>query len=160
NAQLEDRSDMIGRLLAVDEIAKRKDPKSVNQLKRVLNEDSFYGVRVAAASGLRSMQTDEAYEALAASLKQKDARVRIAVVRGIGGFYRVPAFELSEKILETEKNPDIIAAALANLGASHQKGIEELLIRFLNTDSFHNTISLAAIGAMRAQDNPAYITPI
>jgi len=72
----------------------------------------------------------------------------------------VPAFELSEKILETEKNPDIIAAALANLGASHQKGIEELLIRFLNTDSFHNTISLAAIGAMRAQDNPAYITPI
>jgi HEAT repeat protein len=151
---------MIGRLLAVDEIAKRKDPKSVNQLKGVLNDDPFYGVRVAAAGALRSMQTDEAYEALAASLKQKDARVRVAVVRGIGGFYRVPAFELSEKILETEKNPDIIAAALANLGASHQKGTEELLIRFLNTDSFHNTIGLAALGAMRAQDNPVYITPI
>jgi aminopeptidase N len=160
NAQLADRSDVLGRLLAIDEVAKRKDEDSVKRLKRVLNEDSFYGAREAASAALRSMQSDSAFEALNDSLKQADARVRIKVLSDIGGFYRDGAFDASRKLLEREKNPDIQAAAITSLGPYHKKEVQSILLRELNSDSFHNTLGDAAINAMRAQDDPDYINPI
>ena len=45
-------------------------------------------VRLAAAQGLRAIGTDEAMEALMASARQPDARVRREVVQGVAGFYR------------------------------------------------------------------------
>jgi len=151
---------MLGRLLAVDELAKRKDPESVKRLKQLLNEDAFYGVRIAAAQALRSMQTDAAFEALAASAKQKDARVRQEVVSQIGQFYREAALELSKAVLEKEKNPTIEAAAIRSLGAYGKKQVDSILIRELNSDSFHNILGDAAINAMKAQSDPDYINPI
>jgi len=160
NAQLADRSDMLGRLLAIDEVAKRKDEDSVKRLKRVLNDDPFYGVREAASAALRSIQSDSAFEALNSSLKQVDARVRIKVLSDIGGFYREAAFDASRKLLDTEKNPDIQAAAITSFGPYHKKEVQSILLRELNSDSFHNTLADAAINAMRAQDDPDYIDPI
>jgi HEAT repeat protein len=115
---------------------------------------------VAAAGALRSIQTDSAFEALLASAKQSDARVRVRVISDIGSFYRPAAFDASQKYLDGEKNPDIRAAAIRSLGTSHKKDISELLLKSLNSDSFHNSLADAALGAMRAQDDAAYITPI
>jgi aminopeptidase N len=115
NAQLADKSDMLGRLLAIDQMSGKKE--SLAKLKDVLNNDSFYGVRLAAAQAIRAIKTDEALDALIASMKQGDARVRRQVVSAIAGFYRETSYEAARKILKEEKNPDIRAVALTSMGA-------------------------------------------
>ena len=59
-AQLADKDDMMGRLLAVLQLAGRKDKDSIAKLKQALNNDSFYGIRLEASKVLRSIHTDDA----------------------------------------------------------------------------------------------------
>jgi len=70
-AQLENKHDMMGRLLAAQKLGGKKDSKSIGKLKHTLNNDSFYGVRIEAAKALAKTHTPEALEALTQSLSQK-----------------------------------------------------------------------------------------
>ena len=92
--------------------------------------------------------------------QQTDARVRRAVVSEVGGFFRDTAAEFTRKVLDTEKNPDIEAAAIRNLGMYGQPEVHDALLKFLNSESFHEELASAAIGAIRAQDDPAFIAPL
>ena len=47
-AQLADKSDMLGRLFAVQQLGKKKTKESVALLKNTLNNDSFHAVRAEA----------------------------------------------------------------------------------------------------------------
>src|SRR6185295_18681055 len=85
------------------------------KLKNTLNNDPFWAVRIAASKALRAMNNDEAFDALVASLKQSDARVRRQVVADVTAFYRPAAFEEAQKVLKNEKNPDIVGTALGAL---------------------------------------------
>jgi aminopeptidase N len=58
-AQLNDKSNAVARLFAVEQLGTKKDDDSVAKLKKVLNEDPFYGVRVEAAKALQSIHTAE-----------------------------------------------------------------------------------------------------
>jgi aminopeptidase N len=156
-AQLTDKQDVIGRLLAVEQLETKKDKDSVAKLKKVLNEDPFYGVRFEAARALRSIHSDEALDALLASTKQEDARVRREVVATIGGFYRETAYSSAREMLEREKNPDILVEALRSIGGYAKPQVSEALLKYLNTPSYRNELTGAAISAMRSQDDPAYI---
>ena len=160
HAQLADRSDMVGRLMAAEELGKRKDREALAKLKDALNNDPFHGVRMAASKGLRAMQSDEALEALLASTFQSDARVRRQVVDDIGGYYRESSYAALQKILQTEKNPDIQAEAITALGAYHKPELRPQLIALLNSDSYRSVLADAAISAMRAQDDPSYLGPL
>src|SRR5207244_6671834 len=66
-AQLADKADSVGRLLAIDQLAEKKDKEAVAKLKEALNHDAFYGVRIEAPRALRSIHSDDAVEALLAS---------------------------------------------------------------------------------------------
>ena len=160
DAQLTDTNDVMGRLLAVAQLSGRKDHESVAKLKERLNQDPFYGVRLEAANALRATHTDEALEALLSSAKQADARVRRQVLDDIGGFYRESALAAARQSLTNEHNPDILAEAISILSAYAGPDTRETLLRFLNSESFHNTLADAAIRAMRAQDDPAFVTPL
>ena len=61
-------------------------------MKEILNNDSFVGVRQEAVSALRGIHTPAALDALLATTKQSDARVRIRVMDAIGSFYDEKAF--------------------------------------------------------------------
>jgi aminopeptidase N len=159
-AQLADKEDMLGRLIAAEQLGTKKDRGAVGKLKDALNNDAFYGVRVAASQALRSIQSDQAYDALLASAKQSDARVRRQVLSDVSGFYRDRSYEFAKRILETEKNPDIQARALATLGAYHKADVADTLTRYLRSDSYKNILEEAAIGAMRAQGETRYIQPL
>ncbi len=159
-AQLADPADMIGRLLALEQLANNHDQQTVAKIKRTLNTDAFYGVRVEAAKALQSIHTDEALTALLDSAKQPDARVRSAVVAAIGGFFRDTAGEFAGQVLGNEQNPAIVADALRNLAAYDQPEVHATLIKYLNSESFHEDLAGAAIGAIRAQDDPAYLVPL
>jgi aminopeptidase N len=159
-AQLGESNDVIGRLMAIEQLSTRRDKDSVAKLKEVLNNDSFYGVRNEAARALRSIHTDDALDALLASTKQSDARVRLQVMLDIGGFYRQTAYETTQKALEAEKNPAIVSTEIRDLAGYSKPEIHDIVLKFLNSESFENELADAAIGAIRSQDDPAYIAPL
>ena len=158
--QLVDKTDLIGRLLAVQALADNHDAETVASLKATLNTDPFYGVRLEAARALRTIHTDEALAALEDSGKQIDARVRRAVVMALGGFFQDSAGASLLKVLANEKNPGIQSEALRGLAPYGQPEIHDLLIKYLNSDSYRQQLAAAAITAMRGQDDPAYIAPL
>lgn len=156
-AQLACQGDVIGRVRAADTLAKKKDKKTVAELKKALNNDPFYGVRQRASTALEKIHTDEAFEALADSLNQEDARVRRDVVRHIGDFYRPESLELIRKVLRTEKNPAILEYAIRNLGRYHHKKTRRLVSKYLKSRSFRNGLASAAVEAIRRLDEPFFI---
>ncbi|MBI2925472.1 MAG: HEAT repeat domain-containing protein [Verrucomicrobia bacterium] len=159
-AQLADTGDVMGRIFALEQLSQRKDHETVEKLKHTLNNDPFYGVRIEAARALRAVHTDEALEALLASRQQTDARVRNEVSAALGGFYTDSAYEAARTTLAQEKNPDIVAHALRALGGFGKAEVRESLVQFLNSQSFRQVLADAAINAIRAQDDPAYVTPL
>ncbi|HWX20383.1 MAG TPA: M1 family aminopeptidase [Candidatus Binatia bacterium] len=159
-AQLADQEDVVGRLLAVDQLATRRDKEAVAKLKEALNHDSFFGLRMEAARALRSIRTDEARDALLASTKQEDARVRQQVVMEIAGFYGEKPYDSARQTLTQEKNPAILMSAIHDLGGYAKPDVRETLLKFLGSESYRNELADAAISAMRLQDDPSYIQPL
>jgi aminopeptidase N len=159
-AQLADKDDLLGRLIAIEQFGARADRTAVPRLKEALNHDRFWGVRMAASKALRAINTDDAFEALVASRKQSDARVRQQVVTDLGGFHRDAACAALLKIVEEEKNPEIQAGAVRALGAYRKPEVREALLRQLDADSYRSVRAGAAIGAIRVQDEPSFIEPL
>ena len=159
-AQLELPNEVPARLGAIAGLKSKKDRKTVSKLAEVLNNDPFYGVRISAAGALASMKTPEAFEALSESMVQKDARVRRQVIRGIGGFFRKESLRHLLQVLGSEQNPDIRADVLKALGKYDDGAARKELLDHLTSDSYRNVLAGAAIQAMRAQDDPAYIKPV
>jgi len=159
-AQLADAQDVLGRLMAVEQLARRQDKEALAKLKQALAQDSFYAVRTEAANGLRSIHSDEALAALLESVHQPDARVRNQVLMALGGFYTDAAFTAERESLDQEKNPAIVANAIRNLGAYFRPGVREILLKYLDSESYQNALADAAIGAMRTQGDPDYVAPL
>ena len=157
-AQLADQTDMIGRLLAIEQLAKHQDQETVDKLKQTLHHDSFYGVRIEAAKALGSIHTEEAFTALLDSGKQSDARVRQVVVSEVGHFFRPEAGKFLHEVLATNKNPAIQAEAIRHLAAYGQD--HDLLIKYLDSKSYREELVGAAINAIMGQDDPVYISPL
>ncbi len=159
-AQLDDARDMIGRLQAIEQLAQRQDRASIELLAKALRGDAFYGVRIAAAEGLRKIHTREALMALVESARQPDARVRSALVEALSGFYREEAFAALRELLSRERNPHIVADALEAIGAYSKQTVPDLLLSSLQARSFRNEVGQGAIAGMRAQDDPRYVGEI
>ncbi|MAI71079.1 MAG: hypothetical protein CMM01_09230 [Rhodopirellula sp.] len=152
--QLENNSDMVGRLLACKLLETRKTHEAVELLTNTLKNDAFYGVRIAAATALAKHESDEALQALAGNwTTQTDARVRSAVVEKLTNRYRDETPVLIQSVLENEKNPAILANAIRGLGRFHGQDTHQALLKFLNTKSFRNELAVAAMSAIRQLDD-------
>jgi aminopeptidase N len=159
-AQLTDKSDMLGRLIAAEQLSSKKDKDTVKRLKDALNNDAFYGVRRAAAQSLRSIQSDEALDALLASREQPDARVRRQVLSAINGFYRESSYQAALKAIPDEKNPEIKTLAISSLAGYSKPDVKGTFANFLNSESYRNAFAEAAIQGIRAQDDPEFLEPL
>ena len=160
HAQLADASDALGRQQAIELLAKRKDKTTVKKLAHVLQNDSFYGVRIAASRALRGIATDATYAVLAESTNQPNAKVRSQVVSDIASQPKPNALPHLKRILADEKNPAIRARAITGLAGHDDKQANRLINQALNQVSFRNQITDAAITALRKQDKPANIVKI
>ncbi|MGD9682521.1 MAG: M1 family aminopeptidase [Candidatus Obscuribacterales bacterium] len=154
--QLQDRNDTAGRILAAEKLDRFDNEKTLDALKTCLQSDEFYGVRVVAARTLRRIHTPEALTVLCQSLAQKDARVRNAVVDAIGYFFSPRAESTLVAHIAKEKNPAITATTLKALGPFHSRCVRDLLTSSLSRQSYRNMIAVAALKAIRAQDDPSY----
>ena len=160
HAQLSDDTDALGREQAVELLEKRKDKTTIEKLKQVLQNDSFYGVRIAASKALRKIASDAAYETLSESTEQPNAKVRSQVVSDIASQPKPNALKQLKRILSIEKNPSIRARAINGLAGYDDKHSNKLLHQALGQASFRNQIADAAIIALRKQDKPSNIAKI
>lgn len=154
--QMEQSSDMIGRLLAVEALGERKTAAAIERLGQALREDSFFGVRVRSAESLAKIGTEAALKQLVTSVQQQDARVRREVVRGIAGFYRPEAREKLEEILASESNPMIRGDVLQGLAKFQQPETRRHIVAGLRDVSFRSEELDAAVSAISAQNDPSY----
>ena len=159
-AQLANPDDVIGRLLAVEVLSKRKDKTSVEKLKETLAKDTFYGVRLAASKALRGIDTEQAFEAIVSNAKQKDARVRRQVVSDLGSFYKPTALSALKKSLQGEKNPAIRGSAIRALAGFGDPGAAGLIRKALESTSYRHQLADAAVSALRTQDDPRAINTL
>ena len=159
--QIENQADMVGRLFACQLLEDRKTHESVQMLEKALNEDPFFGVRISAARALAKHESDEAFEVLEKSWKnQKDARARLAVVEKLTNRYAEQTPKLIADILGVEKNPAIQAAAIKGLGRFHGDASKKQIVKYLRSNSFRNELAVAAIQAIRKQNDPSYRNPL
>ena len=146
--QLANVDDVVGRLLAARALGKKDTKKAIAALRRALNSDAFYGVRIAAAKALPKIGSDAAYEALASSRQQTDARVRQAVVENLGKFYRPEALKQLFDVVDNEANPAIVATAIRALSKYPAHEVSGRLEAALQRESFGNEIASAAVNAL------------
>lgn len=155
HAQLENEKDVVGRLLAIQALRNKRDGKTVARLKKTLSNDPFYGVRIEAARALSQIRTDEAFKALLDCAKQDDARVRQRVVADIAGFYREESLAHIKQTLKKEANPDVLSQPIAGLGRYPDEESTALILKYLDSHSYQNTLAGAAISAIRRRDDSA-----
>ena len=145
------KSDMLGRVFAVQALEGRSDDDSVKQLAGVLASDPFWFVRQKAVKALRKIDTPAARDALLAAPAQPDARVRRDWVNAIGAQFTPQAAARLSRLAGEEKNPEIVAAILDALGALPGAAPAD----WLDRPSYRDTIAFAAIQSLRSRDEQA-----
>ncbi|MCA9212170.1 MAG: HEAT repeat domain-containing protein [Planctomycetales bacterium] len=156
--QLANGEDLMGRVFAVQALAKRKDAKSVELLKSALHNDAFFGVRIESSKALRSIGNDDAYAALAAGRHQTDARVRKQVISDLATFFHVDAMDELKASLATEKNPEIAAIALEGIVGYEDPDIDTAIAQRLVTPSYKDRLANAAISALKNREDAESIS--
>lgn len=155
------KSDVIGRLLAVGKLGDRKDAESLKLLEEALNGDGFHGVRSEAAKALKKIGTAEARAVLARSLKQDDARARRDVVSALAAFHDPEAWDALAGQAKVEKNPEVLAQIVTTLGTRPgDPAAAEALRAHLASQTYKNPVALAAISALRAQNDAAAVPAV
>jgi aminopeptidase N len=151
--QVANSEDMIGRVLAVQTLGKRKDAKSIELLKTALLNDSFFAVRIEASKALRSIGNDDAFASLVAGRHQNDARVRKQVVSDLSKFFNVDALDELKAILKTEQNPEIAASALEGIVGYDDADIETTIAERLAKSSYRDILANAAVNALKNRED-------
>lgn len=159
-AQLADQTDMIGRVFAVEQLAKKQDKTVIEKLKHTLDNDPFWGVRLEAAKALREIHNDDTRAALLAASRQPDDRVRREVQRGIASFFHAETPAALARLADAETNPDLKADAIDALAPYPVEQVRETLLRELRSTSYRQVLSGAAIDAIRSQNSPEYLEPL
>ncbi len=159
-AQLRDGSDAIGRLMAAEQLGKLGSAQAVTALKVALQNDPLEGVRETAASALREIGTDPAFEALVDSADQPNAATRKAVIEQIAKFYRTDARDTLMVCRKSEKNPAILGSIVKGLGSYSGDDIRDSILEALRHKSFGNLTVNAAMDAIAAQASGDYVNPL
>ena len=160
DAQLADAADPMGRILAIEKIAKDKQADAVKRIQGVVKNDRLWFVRLEAAKALRQLGTDEALTVLRGAVDQPDARVRQAVVDAIGSFTQPEALETLLAVLPKEKNPDIRDTILRSLPRHPKPETRAELLRQLESKSLRDHLFDAAVAGLRSADDASLIMPL
>jgi aminopeptidase N len=160
HAQLGVEDDMIGRVFAIEQLARRRDPATVQGLRETLRNDPFWGVRLEAAKALRFIQTEEARRALLTSTDQLDDRVRREVLAGLASYYQPDTLPMLLDALDSEFNPDIQADVIRALGAYSVESVRETILAQLASTSYRQILADAAVEAIGLQRDPVYLGPL
>src|SRR5690554_2224344 len=154
--QLHYDDDVIGRLIAAKELVKFKD-KSVKELKRAAERETFYGVKMEIAESLKKIGGDEALTALLILCDDKDARVVETALKALSIYsYEKVGDKLINK-LETDENYYVKGAALYSIGAVKHPDAKKILTEYLKMDSHRNIIRRGIFDGFKELGDPSVL---
>ncbi len=154
------KSDIIGRLFAVQQLGKKKDDATVKRLTEIIAADPHHAIKSEAVEALQQIPGDAARAALISLIAQPDERVRKSVADALASILHPDAHAALVKMAAEEKNPMILASIVTSFAAWPQ----EDLVPFLQRPSYQNMVAGAAIRALRQQNRqdavPAILSAI
>ncbi|MBN3963559.1 M1 family metallopeptidase [Nostoc sp. NMS8] len=125
-AQLEFDPDPISRIYAATALAKKGGLEAIKSLSTSLKNDSLWGVRVEVAKQLAKINLDQAFDALVAGLKDKNAYVRRSVVEALNQIKTAESYKLLRGILQKgDPSYYVEAAASRVIGAIASANLED-----------------------------------
>jgi len=142
-AELADATAAIDRIDAARALGKIGSRRAIDALARALREDSFWGVRAAAADALGAARTSRARQALVDALPATEhPKARRGVVRALGSFRRDD--DAATALIGVVENGDasyfVEAEACLALGRTRADRAPEVLRSALDRDSFMDVI--------------------
>jgi aminopeptidase N len=150
------KSDFIGRMLAVQQLAKKKDDATVKQLAEIVAGDPHHAIKTEAVEALQQIPGDAARNALISLTSQPDERVRKAVADALAGVLHPDAHAALVKMAATEQNPLIVSSIIEGFAAWPQEDV----VPFLQRPSYQNMIASAAIRTLRLQNRQEAVPAI
>lgn len=143
--QLKKDTDPIGRIEAVKALSVKASNEDTVLLVERLQKEKFWGVAERIASALASIGGDAARDGLLRGLKNKNPKIRRAVVSALSTFKRdEKVFKAIRKLAESDESYRVEAAALAALGKLKDPKAGRSLIESVNRPS-HNDLAQMAI---------------
>jgi aminopeptidase N len=142
--QLASDPDVLGRSEAAGALADKGEDESLEALSVALNTDPFWGVRVAVAEALGSLESEKAQSVLLKALQELDAqqfpRERAAIVSALGRFQSPQQAELAQRSAEAlhtllergDASYRVEAGAAESLGKTRVEGNVEFLLKLLS----------------------------
>jgi aminopeptidase N len=112
-AQLQFDPDPVSRIYASKALAKKGGLEVVKTLSEALKTEHFWGVRVEIAGDLSDIKLDQAFEGLVSGLKDKDARVRRAVVNSLSKVKTNESYKALKSIVKKGDASYYVEAAAA-----------------------------------------------
>lgn len=154
--QLKNDPDCMGRIEAVQELAKIADPDILQSLSETALFDRFWGVQVEAAKALGEIRTDSSKLALLNALHTSHPKGRRAIVNALSHFRDPGVAQALRSLAEKDESYFVEAdATLAFVQASKEpfqtldlsqvEPIEDFLFHQLRKDSYREVIRSAAL---------------
>lgn len=132
---------------------------AVKALVGALGADPFWGARQAAADALAGTRQDAAFRGLLSRLDlERDSRVRVGIVRGLGGAegLKEEAIRALRRALEADPSSAVRAAAARTLGKLGGRAERSALLAALRQESHADTVRAAVLDALaEARDDGA-----
>ncbi|HYJ47433.1 MAG TPA: M1 family aminopeptidase, partial [Pyrinomonadaceae bacterium] len=162
--QLSNDEDVMGRLWATGQLAKRLKDKATAEAEKqriatalgaAMNNDKFWGMRVEVATVAGDAPGTEIRNALLAAAKDRDARVRASAVTSLAKSKDAALASTYLPLLNDQSYATINAAANA-LGETKSPAAYDALVKLLDTPSWHDQVrayglsGLARLGDKRA----------
>ncbi|MGL4375660.1 MAG: M1 family aminopeptidase [Microcoleaceae cyanobacterium] len=138
-AQLKLDPDPISRIYAAEALGKKGGLDAVKALAKSLKDELFWGVRVEVAKQLGEIKLDQAFEALEDGLKDKEARVRRAVVNALANIKTNESYKALKPLVEKGDPSYYVEAsavtAIGEIAASNleDKPTDEQVLKLLKT---------------------------
>ncbi|MCC0177319.1 M1 family metallopeptidase [Waterburya agarophytonicola K14] len=115
--QLQHDRDPVSRIYAAGALSKKGGLEVVKSLANSLTEDSFWGVRVEVAKKLGNIKLNQAAAALTEGLKDRDARVRCAVITALSNFKHPLTYDtIADALQQGDSSYYTEAAAARSIG--------------------------------------------
>ncbi|MCD6412845.1 MAG: HEAT repeat domain-containing protein [Elusimicrobia bacterium] len=146
------------RRMAAMQLGRMRNPASVEELMKVLEKDSDFGVRAQAAESLGNLRNRKATPALIKALGDKNRNVRAAVIVAFGYLRDKSAVEPLMNYYKSEDDLGLRISALNVLGVLGDEKALPLMIESLkDKNSRIRTIAAQALGRLR---NPKATKPL
>jgi aminopeptidase N len=146
-----------GKLLAIREMAKRfpARPQTLSTLSALIYGNEFWGIKAEAAFQLGVVRTPAAEQTVALALKSTDYRIRKAAVLALPKFGTASAEQKPREVIKSDKQNDVVAAAILALAMVNPKTDVEFIKQQLSRKSWNDEIVISCLRAFDELRNPA-----